>query len=149
MRLFRIEKEIYKEIFPPIEPLQFDGRWHTAGMWVVYCSQSIALAKLECLASASFLPDGRILKTIEVSNNVILKEIQISDLPKGWNDIGSERNLSHITLDAMKEGFLGMIVPSVLSPLENNVLLFPHHRDFYNEVKQIKIYNAYFDVQLK
>lgn len=149
MRLYRIEKEIYREIFPPTECLHFDGRWHTAGMSVLYCSQSIALAKLECLASSSFLPDGRILKIIELSDKVILKEIQISDLPKGWNDVGRERNLSQITQEAMKEGFLGMSVPSILSPLEKNILLFPHHRDFYKEVKQIEIYNAYFDVRLK
>lgn len=149
MRLYRIEKEVYRDIFPPLGSLHFDGRWHKAGMWVVYCSESIALAKLECLASATFLPDGRILKIIEVEKNAHIKEIEREELSTNWNDVGRETNLSEITLKVMQEGFLGMRIPSVLSPLEYNFLLFPEHPDFKKYVKHEETYSAYFDVRLK
>ncbi|MEO1256331.1 MAG: RES family NAD+ phosphorylase, partial [Bacteroidota bacterium] len=132
MRLYRIEKEIYRDVFPPMGSLHFDGRWHTAGMWVVYCSESIALAKLECLASATFLPDERILKVIELKDIQEIKTVDRNELPTNWNNIGRERNLGFITKEIMKEGFLGMKVPSVLSPLEHNFLLFPSHPRFKN-----------------
>ena len=149
MLLYRIEKEKYREQFPPIGSLHFDGRWHVAGMWVVYCSESIALAKLECLASSTFLPDKRILKVIELDDISEIKEVRKDELPANWNDVGRERNLSFITKEIMKEGFLGMKVPSVLSPLEYNFLLFPEHPNFKHIVRHKESFSAYFDVRLK
>jgi RES domain-containing protein len=149
MLLYRIEKEAYSDRFPPVGSLYFDGRWHVAGMWVVYCSESIALAKLECLASATFLPEGRILKVIELSDPTKIKTIHREELPSSWNAIGREENLSYITKEIMKKGYLGMKVPSVLSPLEHNFLLFPQHPDFSKKVKHKETYNAYFDIRLK
>ncbi|GAB4240229.1 MAG: hypothetical protein Tsb0034_16610 [Ekhidna sp.] len=149
MLLYRIEKEIYRDQFPPIGSLYFDGRWHLTGMWVVYCSESIALAKLECLASATFLPDDRILKIIELKDTRNIKTIHRDELPSSWNDVGREINLAHITKKIMKEGYLGMKVPSVLSPLEHNFLLFPEHPNFKKIVRHKETFNAYFDIRLK
>lgn len=149
MLLYRIEKEIYIDQFPPLGSLHFDGRWHISGMWVVYCSESIALAKLECLASSTFLPDGRILKIIDLKDVQNIKTVHKEELPSNWNDIGRAINLAHITKQAMKEGKLGMKVPSVLSPLESNFLLFPDHPDFRKMVKHKETFNAYFDIRLK
>lgn len=149
MEVYRIDKRDFKDQFPPKGSLFSAGRWNKKGMWVVYSSDSIALAKLEVLANSGIVPKNRILRIIEVKNNAPLVEIKPADLPKNWRDFPYPAVLAkRIQAIIETKEFVGAIVPSVQSPLERNILLFPDHPDFRKYVKEKEQVEEYFDGRL-
>ncbi len=151
MLIYRIEQAKYKDIFPPRGSFYVSGRWHKKGAWVVYCSENIALAKLEVLAnSGQKLPNNCVLKVLEISKNAPLAKIQISDLPEDWFHFPAPHQLAEMTQNLINSKmFVGAIVPSVHSWRERNFLLFPDFPDFDQYVKEVEIEEAYFDKRLK
>ncbi|MGK7390322.1 MAG: RES family NAD+ phosphorylase [Candidatus Cyclobacteriaceae bacterium M2_1C_046] len=150
MQVYRIDKKDYKDQFPPKGSLFSAGRWNTKGIWVIYTSDSIALAKLEILANSGVIPENRVLRIIEVKNNAPLVEIKTSDLPNNWKDFPYPPVLAtQIKAIIETKQFIGAIVPSVQSPLEKNILLFPDHPDFRKYVKEKEQVEEYFDSRLK
>jgi RES domain-containing protein len=110
------------------------GRWNPAGLPVVYTSLTRALACLETVVhlNVSGLPLNRYLVEISVPADV-WSRVQVLDpgaLPVGW-DAGPPGKVS-IDLGA---GWLKsrrsalLLVPSVIVPEEQNVLINPQHTD--------------------
>ena len=151
MLVYRIEKEIYSTNFPSKGSLFSEGRWNRKGMWVVYTSGTVALAKLEALGnSGSKLPDNRYLVTIELDNQAPIIEITTEDLPDDWHSVPYRKNLSGYIqqiLDA--KSYVAALVPSVQSPQEQNILLFPDHPEFNEYVKLVRSEPEGFDERLK
>ena len=114
MLVYKIEKKKYESIFPPRGSLYCDGRWSRKDMWVVYSSESIALAKLEILANTgSTLPKNRIVKIMEIEDNAPLVEITPEDLPSNWAETPYPKSLASIIRKIIGSGtYLGAIVPS-------------------------------------
>ena len=104
------------------------GRWHTRGRLVVYASQSLSLAALECLVhiqrSHGIQPFVR--WEIEIPDDLITG---VPVLPPDW------QARLEITR-AFGDGWLAAgssaahLVPSVVISLERNCLLNPAHPDF-------------------
>ena len=150
MEVYRIEKKAYKDIFPPRGSLFSAGRWNTKGMWVIYTSDSVALAKLETLANSGMIPKNRFLRVIEIKEDTPLVELTIDDLPKNWNSCPYPPNLAKQIKDIMDTGnYAGAIVPSVQSPRERNILLFPDYPDFKKYIKEKEQSEELFDGRLK
>jgi len=151
MLVYRIDKKKYNDTFPPKGSIYGEGRWNTKGMFVVYTSESVSLAKLETLAnSGSKIPKNRVLRIIEIADSSPLIQITVKDLPKGWQSIPYPKNLSSIIKKIIDSGdYVGVIIPSVQSPRDNNVLLFPDFKDFRKYVKEIESEDEYFDPRLK
>lgn len=150
MEVYRIEKKTYKDIFPPRGSLFSAGRWNTKGMWVVYTSDSVALAKLEILANSSIIPKNRFLRVIEIKEDTPMIELTLKDLPEDWNSYPYPPVLpKHIKAIIDTGRFAGAIVPSVQSPREKNILLFPDFPDFKKYVKEIEQSEELFDGRLK
>lgn len=150
MKVFRIEKNNYLKSFPPEGSKYGDGRWHNRGMWVVYSSESIALAKLEAIANGIKIPVERSLVEIEISDSAPLIEITIDDIPKNWKGFPYPPELAQIIKQLIKsQEFVAALVPSAQSPREQNILLFPDHPDFKKYVKRREISEEYFDHRLK
>lgn len=151
MHVYRIEKEKHKDIFPPRGSLFTEGRWNRKGTLVVYTSETIALAKLEALAnSGSKLPNNRYLSTIEIDDQAPVIQIHQKDLPKDWYRVPYKKNLAaYIQQIADSKGYAAAIVPSVQSPKEHNILLFPDYPDFNTYVRLISSEPEGFDSRLK
>ncbi len=151
MHLYRIEKAKYKDTFPPRGSLFAEGRWNRRGMWVVYTSETVALAKLEALAnSGSKLPDNRYLTTIELDDQALVVDIPAESLPANWHRVPYPRNLAYIIKEVIEEkNFVAALVPSIHSPQERNVLLFPDHPQFGAYVKFVGSESVDFDSRLK
>jgi len=151
MLLYRIEKERYKNIFPSRGSLYVEGRWNRKGMWVVYTSETVALAKLEALAnSGSRLPENRLLSTLELDDQSPVVEIPEDALPSNWNKVPFPKDLAYIIKQIINEKkYVAALVPSIHSSMERNVLLLPDHPDFGNYVKLVSGEPIGFDRRLK
>ncbi len=139
MLLYRIEKEKYLQVFPSRGSLFSEGKWNRKGVWVVYTSETVALAKLEALAnSGSRLPDNRYLVTIELKDQAPVVQISVEDLPIDWFHIPYKKNLSHYIQQIIDSRlYVAAIVPSIQSPKEKNILLFPDYSKFDKYVKLV------------
>lgn len=109
------------------------GRWHRAGIALVYASSTLSLAVLETVVRLvrEYIDEGFVYFKIEIPAEVQIYELDTRKLPKGWRqeipipetqDIGSQWAIS------METAVLK--VPSVLSPAEFNYVLNPDHQDF-------------------
>lgn len=108
------------------------GRWNPAGMPVVYTSQTRALACLETVVhlNAGGLPLNRYLVQIEAPADVWsqAEALDPAALPVGWEAEPPGKvsiDLGAAWLKAKTSALL--IVPSVIIPEEENVLINPQH----------------------
>jgi len=150
MRLYRVEKKKYADQFPPRGSLFGNGRWHRKGMWVVYTSEHISLAKLEALANSTILPKNRVISVIVLEGKAPVIHFDVNNLPENWNDIPYPLSLARFINDVITRGeYVAASVPSTQAPEEKNYLLFPEHPEFGKYVKRIELLAIEFDVRLK
>lgn len=109
------------------------GRWHRKGQRIVYAAVSPSLAVLEVLVhldlSPDLLPDDYLLVGINIPDNIEIQRIGSDEPPVGWNSFDglSARTVGEKWLDDGESAV--MLVPSVIVPEENNVLINPRHSD--------------------
>lgn len=110
-----------------------EGRWHRRGRRIVYASASPSLAVLEVLVHLDLpvesLPDDYVLIGMDIPNDVAIKRMESSGLPSDWGafDGSASRAIGESWLDKVESAVL--LVPSVIVPEENNVLINPRHGD--------------------
>lgn len=118
---------------------QYPGRWNEKGIPCLYTSESASAATLEVLVNTG---DWRVftfkrykLMHIHLPDSRIM-HIRETELPKDWNELSisdSTRAFGAVQLKQVK--YMGFSVPSVVAPLERNVILNTAHPDFKKEVK--------------
>ncbi len=110
----------------------YGGRWNGKGVALVYGSSSLSLATLELYvhfdpltapaAYVSFrasLPDG------------LAERVEASKLSKRWRDYPAPSELQDIGGEwASSLRTVALLVPSAVTPIEDNVLLNPRHPAF-------------------
>jgi RES domain-containing protein len=108
------------------------GRWNSPGRRVVYAGESFAIALLERFAH---LPTGRIPRNqvfveITIPAGVASEELALADAPAGWadDDLVASRAYGDAWYDARRSAVL--LVPSVVTRIEQNLLLNPTHPAF-------------------
>ncbi|CAN5678134.1 RES family NAD+ phosphorylase [soil metagenome] len=103
-----------------------DGRWHSGGRRVVYTSESLALATLECLVHLPVrLPARYVAFRIEVPEGEI-ESLAPGLLSPGWQQHRVEtREIGNEWLDQQRS--LALLVPSVVVPHGSNCLINPAH----------------------
>jgi RES domain-containing protein len=110
----------------------FGGRWNSAGLSVVYCSEHLSLAALEILAHTQpvRLPGPFRAYRIRFDESLVTS-ITEKKLPKNWNAQPPGKASQHVGDDWIKSARSSVFaVPSVLVPLERTFLLNPKHPDF-------------------
>jgi len=148
--VYRIEKESRSNDWPPKGTLFSEGRWNAKGMWIIYCSSTISLSKLETLANSRTLPTGRVIIEISIHGKAPIKQINRSFLPDNWLQVPYPKQLHQfIEGQLMKNKYVALVVPSRQSPRESNYLLNPLHPDFHKYVKVKQIILLEFDPRLK
>ena len=110
----------------------FGGRWNSAGVPVVYVSDSLALAALETLAHADakrFERDYTAYK-VSVPEDKVL-ELGHDALPGDWRARPVSAGARRIgDVWGAEQASAALAVPSVIVPLERNLLLNPRHPAF-------------------
>jgi len=105
---------------------RYPGRWNHRGVPMLYAASHASLAVLEYLANldVATLPDDLVLLRLTLDDDVD----RLERIPDGWNarpprdltrDIGSQWANSRRTL--------ALLVPSVVVPIESNMLINPLH----------------------
>lgn len=124
------------------------GRWHQAGQWVVYLSESPAAALLEvCVHTAAndVPPDFTLLKID--GPDVKVPAIEEDELPKGWQSrLDITRELGMKWLRTKQSALLR--VPSAIPPETSNFLLNPLHQDV-KKFRVAEVWTYPFDVRIK
>jgi RES domain-containing protein len=132
MRVFRIGAALFtrtrKEAFSGKGGLYASARWHTAGHPVVYTAQSLSLAALEILVRLKQTNDIQPFYAYcaEIPDPLILKP---NSFPARWKSrIAVSRAFGDAWLEAKTAP--AMLVPTIVTPGEWNVLLNPLHPQF-------------------
>jgi RES domain-containing protein len=112
-------------------------RWHQAGRPVIYASTSIALAALEYAVHTAVRPADTVLLTMELPADSVLKIDQYLEGPLPGNWAAVEAQTQHIGTEWLTSNqSIALEVPSVVIPLERNLILNPSHPRF-SEVRTI------------
>ena len=152
MHIYRIGQTKYAG---DIKGSGVDGRWNSAGRYVIYTGGSLALSCLEKLAhtSGASLYAGNFSVTIyQVPDKLHIKEITLAELTAQHADWVKVLNYPYT--QAMGDKWLHeretavLKVPSAIIDMEYNYLLNPGHADF-NKISIAAINTFTFDKRLK
>jgi RES domain-containing protein len=106
------------------------ARWNSPGRRIIYAAETYAGALLEVLVHASgSVPKGQGFIEIEIPADVSVEEIERDEVPR-WDSPSGEtaRAFGDRWYDERRTAVL--IVPSVVTIMERNVLIHQEHPDF-------------------
>jgi RES domain-containing protein len=136
LTVFRITNRRY----PPFDgggAYKWGSRWCTPGRHIVHASSSYALAVLENLVHFNIgeVPPAQVYVEIAIPERVSRQFVKAAEL-SGW-DLPYPNGVSEAYGDDWYDSkrTAVLIVPSILSPFENNVLINQMHP----EVRRIKV----------
>ena len=133
MLLWRIAREVHCDsALEGVGGLMVAGRCHWRGQPILYTSSSAALAALEVLVHVEPLqaPDDLRLLGLELPDDLAIESLDLTLLPEDWCGLPASESTQSIG-SAWLEGrsSVALRVPSVVVPMETNVLLNPRHPD--------------------
>ncbi len=130
MQAWRIGKRPHR-VFDGGGAAQFGARWNSPGRPAIYAASTFALAVLEVMAHAQIgkMPPGLRVVEIEIPKSVEIEAVEPGALPR-WDsaDYSAARAFGDRWLTEARTAVL--LAPSVLSPVERNVVVNPRHRAF-------------------
>lgn len=150
MKVFRICKEKYANDLSGIGAKLVGGRWNSKGIPILYTSESRALAMAEVAVHLPYnlMPNDFVLVTIDISDNITIKEILAKDLPKKWNDFPINSSTQNIGNKFIKNNnALVLKVPSAVVAGDFNYLINSNHKDF-DKIEIVSIIPFIFDNRL-
>lgn len=112
------------------------GRWNRKGIPVVYTSESMALAVLECfarlgLSGISMLDMDFSYIKVGIPKEVKIDELDLARLPSDWKQFPEPQSTQNIgTLWYFDKKSAVLKVPSVIVSMESNYIINPFHKDF-------------------
>jgi RES domain-containing protein len=138
VRLFRIARSgagSVERAFGGLGASKFNHRWTWGqpGMRAVYCSDSLALACLECLVHIHPLPRHfapGFYYTIDIPERH-LERPALTVLPDGWrNSVPAGKVRSFGTKFIAENRAVALVVPSAILPVGLNAVVNPQHPHF-------------------
>lgn len=129
MKVWRLTDMAFRQTaMDGIGGLYAAGRWHSKGRRVIYTAQSLSLALLEVVVQSRLLVTPMFAIIADVPDDLVLTP-ELSSLPDGWD---SARPHARLYGDSWLQGqqSAGLQIPSVIVPVESNIILNPEHPDF-------------------
>ncbi len=130
MRAFRLTRAKYAT-FSGRGSLLASGRWHWAGVPMIYSAESRALAVLETLVHATKdqIPSDYVFYEI-ILDDASIERMPLEELPRDWT-LAEPTEARTVGSEWMKSRrSAALLVPSVVIPQELNLLLNPEHSEF-------------------
>ena len=133
IRAWRICKRKYaRNAFTGEGAERNSGRWNGDGVKMVYTSSTISLASLELLVNleSSTLLKNYALFSVDIELS-FCERVEEKNLPSEWRN-----NPAPLSTQKIGDGWIArstsvaLIVPSVVVPIEQNILLNPAHPNF-------------------
>jgi len=133
-RLYRVLRKAFSRTpFDGEGAYRYGGRWSSIGTRLSYTSEHQSLAMLEFFVhlDPGDAPEDLILASADVPDEVSRERIHTAALPPSWRETPAPAVLVRFGDQfVQKEKTCCLVVPSALSPRENNWLLNPAHPDF-------------------
>lgn len=154
MKVYRIERQKYVETtLQGIGAAHTEGyRWNSLHTYLVYTAASRALATLEVsvhLDLSEDLPTDRIYVEIDIPEDIEILELNIEDLPEGWDNKPPILLTQYIGDEFVKSNSGAVLkVPSAVVPPEFNFLINPNHPDA-SRIKVVSTNPMIFDKRIK
>jgi RES domain-containing protein len=131
MLVWRIARQIHGDTtLEGIGGLLVAGRWHRRGHPILYTSSSAALAALELLVHVEPLqaPDDLRLQGLELPVDLAIEALDLTQLPDNWQSLPAPESTQSIGSAWLeRKSSVALRVPSIIVPMESNVLLNPRH----------------------
>ena len=127
----------------------FGGRWSSIGTRVCYAAthRSLAILEYRVHIDLALLPDDLVIATLEVPEDVAVAPTPT--LPENWKEYPAPASLRKIGDRFIAEAQSAlMLVPSVLVPQENKVMLNPLHPDARRMIRQRRLVPFLYDPRL-
>jgi RES domain-containing protein len=106
-----------------------EGRWNERGQNIIYCAQNLSTAILEIIVRLKRLPGHQHYVTVTVPQSLTYEKLNPDTLP-GWHE--ENQNIARqFGSKWFEEGrSLILLVPSVVTRVDWNVLINPNHPEF-------------------
>jgi len=133
MIVFRLSKSKHSKDLSGKGAEKFGGRWNSKGVALLYTSDSRALCTAEIAVHTPLgnIPFDYEVVLIKIPDNIIIPELEISELPGDWKSIPHSHSTQEIGDKFIDDGkFLAIKVPSAVVQGEFNYLINPDHTDF-------------------
>ena len=141
MELFRIVRKKYADDLSGEGAKLYGGRWNDIGSPCIYTSINTSLCLCEYLVNLPtyLLPSDLQLVKYLIEDKLVL-HIDQNQLPEGWNAIPVSNASQKFGSELLKnESIFAFSVPSVIIPLELNIILNPRSNDFESKVKVVSV----------
>ncbi len=133
MEVYRLSREKFAS------PLSGNGaaikgaRWNSIGVELIYSAsnRSLAMAEVAVHFTLATLPCDYIMMTIFIPDNIPIKKLNESDLPKDWNTFPHPSSTQSIgDMFVLENKYCVLQIPSAVTMGDYNVLINPNHPDF-------------------
>ena len=126
------------------------GRWHRAGVLVVYAASTLSLAALENLAhtEADNPPSDLVAIKIHIPDDLGITDIPAADLPERWFDLPAPSELQRLGMEWLQRCVTALLrVPPAVIRHEHNFLINPEHPDIAH-ITVVSVEDFAFDPRL-
>lgn len=147
MKLYRLTRQKYAADLSGEGAKLYGGRWNSKGKPMLYTATARSLAILELLVNTDkrFIPADMVMITLEVDESLISEHTK---LPKNWREVPAPRASQKWGDTWLAKNELGVFVPSVIVPQEQNVLLNPQNTTYTSDLKIIETVSFSFDKRM-
>ncbi len=115
-------------VFSAVGATLNDGRWHTVGQAAIYASACYSTALPEARAYIDVRPSRQRFIEIGIPPSTSHEVVDTDDVP-GWDEPKSHtaHTFGTFWIDEQRSALL--VVPSVVAPIDSNILINPNHPD--------------------
>jgi RES domain-containing protein len=109
------------------------ARWNSAGVELIYtaANRSLAMAEVAVHFTLATLPDDYMMMTIDIPDDISMKEIKVKDLPPNWQEFPHPSTTQRFGDHFVAENKCCVLkIPSVVTQGDYNLLINPKHAEF-------------------
>jgi RES domain-containing protein len=133
MKVFRLSREKHATPLSGKGAAKYGARWNPVGIALIYTAQnrSLAMAEVAVHLTLATLPEDYMMITIDIPEDIKVKQLTEADLPEDWQAFPHPSSTQDIGRDFVTENeYCVLIIPSVVTQGDYNVLINPNHIDF-------------------
>lgn len=126
------------------------ARWNSIGVELIYLAsnRSLAMAEVAVHFTLATIPSDYVMQTIYIPDNISIKKMNESALPKDWNTFPHPASTQAIgDKFVLANKYCVMQIPSAVTQGDYNILINPNHIDF-SKIKIISTSKFPFDKRI-
>jgi RES domain-containing protein len=150
MKVFRLAREKHAAPLSGKGAAMYGARWNPIGVELIYTAQnkSLAMAEVAVHLTLATLPEDYMMVTIDIPDDIKVKQLTEADLPPDWQAFPHPASTQEIGRNFVTENqCCALIIPSVVTQGDYNVLINPNHLDF-SRIKITSIEKFPFDKRI-